>query len=558
MDNSALLLLIVLAYFALLLGIAFYTSRGSDNESFFIGNRNSKWWVVAFGMVGTSLSGMTFISVPGTVGSSGFDYFQVVIGYLLGYFVVAYVLLPLYYRLHLTSIYSYLDKRLGRTAYKTGALFFILSRTLGATLRLYLVIKVLQLFVLDSMGISFEVTSVVILLLILLYTFRGGVKTIVWTDTLQTTFMLVALLVCVGYIMSELNLDLGSTWTAMAGRGYTRMIGTDPMNASFFAKQVLGGAFITITMTGLDQEMMQKNISVSNLKDSQKNMLTLSFLQMGVVFIFLLLGGLLYLYAGAKGITASGDALFPTIVVGTAEIPSALPFVITVCFMIGLISALFPSADGALTALTSSFCIDILGIKRNPELNKEVEIAGLKQKDPEGIKKQERTRLAVHCAMAVVFLFFVFFFRKVDNGSLISILLKVAGFTYGPLLGLFAFGILTHRTVNQKLIPMVCIDALLLTIGLDFLNNPEWYTSKIASLKPYEASLQELSRSLFGGYKIGLELLIINAAIAFLLLFLFSKKGSIAKTNTEDERPTNEAETARLDGDQSSLQLADI
>lgn len=538
MGQSELLLLIVLAYFALLLGIAFYTSRNSDNESFFIGNRNSKWWVVAFGMIGTSLSGMTFISVPGTVGSSGFDYFQVVIGYWLGYFVVAYVLLPLYYKLHLTSIYSYLDKRLGRTSYKTGALFFILSRTLGATLRLYLVIKVLQLFVLDNMDIPFEATSILILLLILLYTFRGGVKTIVWTDTLQTTFMLGALLVCVGYIMSTMNLDLGGTWAAMTEKGFTKMIGTDPMAGNFFLKQVLGGAFITITMTGLDQEMMQKNISVSNLKDSQKNMLVMSFLQMGVVFIFLLLGGLLYLYAGANGITATGDNLFPTIVVN-----SGLPFIITVCFIIGLISALFPSADGALTALTSSFCIDILGIKRNKDLSE---------------AQQKKTRLIVHCVFAVVFLAFVFFFREIDNGSLISILLKLAGFTYGPLLGLFAFGILTKRIVNQRLIPMVCIDALLLTIGLDFLNNPEWYASKVAVVKENEAYLRDLSASIFGGYKIGVELLIINAAIAFLLLFMFSKKDSTKNVLGADERSNNEIEAARLDGNESPLQLADI
>ncbi|MCW3122110.1 MAG: sodium:solute symporter, partial [Flavipsychrobacter sp.] len=294
--SSAILLFIILIYFSVLLGIAFYTSRHSNNESFFIGNRNSNWTLVAFGMIGTSLSGMTFISVPGTVGKAGFDYFQVVIGYVIGYFVVAYILLPLYYKLKLTSIYTYLEGRLGATSYKTGALFFILSRTLGATLRLYLVIKVLEKFVLQDMGISFEVTAIVILGLILLYTYRGGVKTIVWTDTLQTTFMLLALIVCVGYIIHSLNYDMGSAWTAMTDKGYTHLLQTNPKSPTFFLKQILGGAFITIAMTGLDQEMMQKNISVSNLKDSRKNMLTLSFLQMIVVFIFLSLGGLLYLY----------------------------------------------------------------------------------------------------------------------------------------------------------------------------------------------------------------------------------------------------------------------
>jgi len=479
--SSALLLSIILGYFALLLGIAFYTSRHSNNESFFIGNRNSKWWIVAFGMIGTSLSGMTFISVPGTVGKVGFDYFQVVLGYWLGYFAVAFVLLPIYYKMQLTSIYTYLEKRLGVTSYKTGALFFIISRTLGATLRLYLVIKVLEKFVLEDMGISFEITAVVILALILLYTYRGGVKTIVWTDTLQTTFMILALLVCVVYIMNSLHLDFGGTWQALQTKGFTKMVGTDVMAPNFFLKQVLGGAFITIAMTGLDQEMMQKNISVSNLKDSQKNMITFCFTLLVANFIFLLLGGLLYLYADANSIAAVGDDIFPTIAVN-----SGLPFFITVCFMIGLVSALFPSADGALTALTSSFCIDILGIKRRVDLSEE---------------RQSKIRLAVHNAFAAVFLACVFFFREVDNGSLIQILLVVAGYTYGPLLALFSFGILTKRGVNNATVPLICIIAPILCYILKQ-HDKEW----------------------LGGYAIGTELLIINAALTFALLFLFSNK----------------------------------
>jgi SSS family transporter len=486
--NSAILLTIVLAYFALLLGIAFYTSRHSNNESFFIGNRSSKWWVVAFGMIGTSLSGMTFISVPGTVGMNGFDYFQVVIGYWLGYFAVAYILLPLYYRMNVTSIYTYLDKRLGTASYKTGALFFILSRTLGATLRLYLVIKVLEKFVLHDMGLSFEITSVAILVLILLYTYRGGVKTIVWTDTLQTTFMLLALVVCVIYIMSELNLDLAGTWQAMQAKGYTKLINTDPMAPGFFLKQIIGGAFITIAMTGLDQEMMQKNISVSNLKDSQKNMITFCFILLVANFIFLLLGGLLYLYADANAITAAGDDMFPTIAV-----QSGLPFFITVCFLIGLVSALFPSADGALTALTSSYCIDILGIKRREDWDE---------------KKKKQVRLIVHNVFALIFLGCVFFFREVDNGSLIQTLLVVAGYTYGPLLGLFVFGIFTKRNVNNALVPFICILTPVLCYILKE-NHKEW----------------------LNGYAIGTELLVINGALTFLLLFLFSKKGTGALIN---------------------------
>lgn len=479
--NATLLLIIILAYFALLLGIAFYTSRHSNNESFFIGNRNSKWWVVAFGMIGTSLSGMTFISVPGTVAHSGFDYFQVVIGYWLGYFVVAFVLLPLYYKLQVTSIYTYLEKRLGTTAYKTGSLFFILSRTLGATLRLYLVIKVLEKFVLAQLGVSFELTAVLILALILLYTYRGGVKTIVWTDTLQTTFMLIALLVCIFYVMNEMRFGFAEAWQAMADKGYTKMFGTDPLAPNFFLKQIFGGMFITIAMTGLDQEMMQKNISVTNLADARKNMLTLSFLQAVVVFIFLSLGGLLSIYAAAHGLGAAGDDLFPSIAVN-----GGLPFFITVCFLIGLISALFPSADGALTALTSSYCIDILGMKSRADWDE---------------KKKKNVRLVVHNIFAVIFLACVFFFREVDNGSLIQTLLVVAGYTYGPLLALFSFGILTKRKIQGYAIPLICILSPVLCY----------------MLKQYD-------KEWLGGYAIGTELLVINGGLTFLLLYISSKK----------------------------------
>ena len=499
-----MLIAIILAYFALLLGIAFYTSRQSNNESFFIGNRKSNWLLVSFGMIGTSLSGMTFISVPGKVGIDGFEYFQVAIGYWLGYFAVAYILLPLYYKMQLTSIYTYLEERLGRNAYKTGSLFFILSRTLGATLRLYLVIKVLEAFVLQDMHISFELTAVLILVLILLYTLRGGVKTIVWTDTLQTTFMLLALVICVVYMLGEMHLNIGSVWHAMSEYHYTHMFALDPAKPNFFLKQILGGAFITIAMTGLDQEMMQKNISVSNVKDAQKNMLLFGFVQMLVVFIFLLLGGLLALYAASKGLSATGDRLFPTI-----AIQSGLPFFITVIFLIGLISALFPSADGALTALTSSFCIDILGLKRRTDWDE---------------AKRARVRYTVHIAFSVVFLLCVFFFRSIDNGSLIDILLKVAGFTYGPLLGLFAFGILTRRQIAERFPIVLSLLALLLSFGIDFCNNPNWYFKTIHLSEASSAQILALSESLFHGYKIGIELLIINAGLTFVLLYLFSQK----------------------------------
>jgi len=514
MSHNTILLIIIIAYFLLLLSVAYYTSRGSNNESFFVGNRSSKWWLVAFGMIGTSLSGMTFISVPGTVGMDGFAYFQVVIGYWIGYFIVAYVLLPVYYKMKLTSIYTYLEKRLGVNAHKTGAFFFILSRTLGATLRLYLVIKVLELFVLKSLGISFEVTAIVILGLILLYTFRGGVKTIVWTDTLQTTFMLLALIVCLFYLSGQLGMDIGGAWKAVSEQGMTKIFSFDPAPGNYFLKQIFGGMFITIAMTGLDQEMMQKNISVSNLKDSQKNMVVMGTLQMIVVFIFLFLGGILTLYATAQGApVVKGDDLFPFIAIN-----SGLPFFITLCFVIGLISALFPSADGALTALTSSFCIDILGMKTGKSA------AASKDESAGRERKNTRTRLIVHNVFALIFLLCVFFFREVDNGSLIDILLKLAGYTYGPLLGLFAFGILTKRKVLTKAPLVICLLALVFTLLLDIVNNYQWYVAKLDMSDATVQSLKTLSTSIFGTYKIGVELLIINAAFTFGMLWLVSKK----------------------------------
>lgn len=511
MSHSTILLIIIVTYFALLLGIAYYTSRGSNNESFFVGNRSSNWWLVAFGMIGTSLSGMTFISVPGTVGANGFAYFQVVLGYWIGYFVVAFVLLPIYYKMQLTSIYTYLERRLGVNAHQTGAIFFILSRTVGATLRLYLVIKVLEMFILQDLGIGFGTTSVVILILILAYTYKGGVKTIVWTDTLQTTFMLLGLIISLFYISGELGFNLPQAWNAVGEQGLNTVFNTDINSGGFFVKQILGGAFITIAMTGLDQEMMQKNISVSNLRDSQKNMSVMGTLQMVVVFIFLFLGAVLTMYAHQQGMEVkAGDNLFPRI-----AIQSGLPFFITVCFVIGLISALFPSADGALTALTSSFCIDILGINT-------------KDKSIAAEKRTTRTRMMVHYSFAIVFLGFVFLFREIDNGSLIDILLKLAGYTYGPLLGLFAFGILTKRRIRRYSAIICSLLALALSFLLDLINNYSWYIDKMGISVDGETMLKGYSQWLFGQYRIGVELLIINAGITFLLLLLFSRPAAPA------------------------------
>lgn len=502
--NKTLLLAIVLAYFGLLMAIAWFTSRHSNNESFFVGNRKSKWWVVAFGMIGTSLTGVTFISVPGTVGHTGFSYFQVTIGYWLGYFIVAFVLLPLYYKMELTSIYTYLERRLGRNAHKTGALFFMLSRTVGSTLRLYLVIKVLEVFILKELDISFSIAAWAIMLLILLYTFKGGVKTIVWTDTLQTTFMLLSLIIGTLYIMKHLNLNMETSWLQLREQGLTRIFTWEGLSSHNFFKEIIGGVFITVAMTGLDQEMMQKNISVSNLKDSRKNVLVMGTMQMGVVFIFLFLGGLLMLYAQHHGISARGDDLFPAV-----AIQGGWPFVFTIIFIIGLISALFPSSDGALTAMTSSFCIDILEMPKRTGW-------------PES--KKIRVRFVVHILFALLFLGFVFFYRRVDNGSLIVILLKLAGYTYGPLLGLFAFGILTKRIVKGKGPLMFSIASMLLTLCLDLINHPDWYIEKFHLTPSAAAFAQNCSSAIFHGYKIGYELLVINALLTFFLLLLASKK----------------------------------
>ena len=497
--SAGLLFSFVIGYFIILLAVAWYTSRGSNNESFFIGNRKSNWMLVAFGMIGTSLSGVTFVSVPGSVGSSNFYYFQIVLGYLFGYLVIAFVLLPLYYRMNLTSIYTYLERRFGINAHKAGASFFILSRAVGATARLYLVINILQLFILDKLGIPFILTTFVILLMILLYTFEGGVKTIIYTDTLQTSGMLIGLVVCIFFIIKALGTDFSGALSMITDKGYTQIFNTDIKAGSYFMKHIIGGMFIAIAMTGLDQEMMQKNISVKNLKDSQKNMMSFTAVLMLVNFLFLFLGGILYLYASTQGITAAPDDLFPTIALSDTFSGS-----IGVLFIIALISALFPSVDGAITSLTSCFCIDILGLN--------------KSQAPE--KEKKRTRLKVHFSFAVLFFILVLIFKAINDKLIIDFILKFAGITYGPLLGLFGFGILTKRKLNEKLIWTVCIMAPLLALGIDVLSSPDWYEKKLHM----ELGLQSISTSLFHGYKIGNELILINGILTFVGLLIISKK----------------------------------
>jgi Na+/proline symporter len=490
----------VIGYFLLLLAVAWFTSRGSNNESFFIGNRNSNWMLVAFGMIGTSLSGVTFVSVPGGVAAGNFYYFQIVLGYLLGYIVIAFVLIPLYYRMNLTSIYTYLEKRFGINAHKAGAFFFILSRVVGATARLYLVISILQLFIFDKLHIRFEVTAIVILLLILLYTFEGGVKTIIYTDTLQTTGMLLGLVVCIIVIVKAMDTNFGGALSMMNDKGYTKIFNTDVKAGSFFLKHIIGGMFIAIAMTGLDQEMMQKNISVKNIKDSQKNIMTFSAVLVVVNLLFLFLGGILYLYAGTKNISVPPDDLFPTI-----ALSDAFSGTIGIIFIIALISALFPSVDGAITSLTSCFCIDILGLNKKAGTEKE----------------KKRTRLKVHFTFAAVFFVMVLIFKAINDKLIIDFILKFAGITYGPLLGLFSFGILTKRQLNDKLIWAVCIIAPLMALGLDMLSSPDWYEKKLH----ISLGLKTLSESIFNGYKVGNELILINGLFTFLGLWAISKKG---------------------------------
>jgi Na+/proline symporter len=499
--SPVLLFSFIIFYFIILLVVAWYTSRNSNNDSFFIGNKNSNWMLVAFGMIGTSLSGVTFVSVPGAVANEAFAYFQVTIGYLIGYLTIAFVLLPLYYRLNLTSIYNYLGSRLGFASYKTGASFFILSRTLGATARLYLVVNILQETILKSFGIPFWLTTLVILIMILLYTYEGGVKTIVYTDTLQTTCMLAGLIICVVYILSHLHSGIGDSLAAMNEKHYSQIFFSDPNKKSFFLKQILAGAFISITMTGMDQEMMQKNISVKRLKDSQKNVITLGVILLLVIVLFLFLGGLLYLYGESIGghfvplaeggrkfmigdHNATGDKLFPVIAL------NYMPPLVSVIFIVALISALFPSADGAITALTSSFCIDIVGLQRRNDMD-------------DSAKKKLRQR--VHLVVAAMFLVFVLIYKWVNNPSMIGLILKIAAYTYGPLLGLFSFGILTQRQVRDKLVPLVCIAAPVVCFILD-----------------------KYQKTFFGSFEIGLELLIINGFLTFLGLLIISKKSPAA------------------------------
>jgi Na+/proline symporter len=473
--SPVILLSCFIAYTLLLFLVTFITARKANSEGFYIGNKRSPWFVVAYGMIGASLSGVTFMSVPGWVGTSQFSYFMIVIGYLFGYIIIANVLLPLYYRLNLTSIYSYLEQRFGFWSYKTGAFYFLLSRILGASLRMFLVIYVLQHFVFDAWGFPFWVTVVIFITLIILYTFKGGIKTIIWTDTLQTTFMLLAVVISIVLISKDLDFSFAELVKRIFHSDYSRIIVTDWAPRNNYIKQFFGGMFITIVMTGLDQEMMQKNLSCKNIGDAKKNMISFSFILVFVNFLFLFLGAALLTYANAKGIDltklASTDDIFPTI---TLHYLGPLAGMV---FFIGLISAAYPSADGALTALTTSFCIDFLGINKRKNLDE---------------KARTNIRYMVHIGFALIMLGVILVFRLFYDKALIDKLFTIAGYTYGPLLGLYAFGLFTKFQVKDKWVPLVAIISPVVCYILSD-NSAAWF-----------------------GYKFGFELLILNGLITFI------------------------------------------
>ena len=481
--SPLLILGLFLIYTLVLFSVTWFTARKADNQSFFIGNKVSPWFVVAYGMIGASLSGVTFMSVPGWVKDTQFSYMVVVLGYLFGYFVIALVLLPLYYRLKLTSIYSYLEQRFGFWSYKTGAGFFILSRTLGASLRMFLVINVLQIFVFDAWHIPFWINVLVFISLIILYTLKGGIRTIIWTDTLQTTFMLLAVVLSVIYIGKNLHIPLLKLVSVVKESPVSKIFITDWHHPRFFLKQFFSGIFITIVMTGLDQEMMQKNLSCRNIKEAQKNMFTFSGILVVVNLLFLFLGALLLIFIQNKGLTiASSDDIFPTIAI------RYLGPVAGVVFLIGLISAAFPSADGALTSLTTCVSIDFLGLERRQGISE---------------KAKTRIRYAVHLTIALVFFISVLIFSTFNDRAVIDKLFTIAGYTYGPLLGLYSFGLFTKRTVNDKITPAI---ALFSPVVCFFLS--------------------KYSVELFNGYKFGFELLLLNGFLTFAGLYIFSKKYS--------------------------------
>jgi len=479
--HPSITIFIICIYFSLLFLIAYITSRKATNATFFLGNRKSPWFLVAFGMIGASLSGVTFISVPGDIGKDSFSYFQVVLGYLLGYMVIAYFLLPLYYRLKLTSIYTYLEQRFGIVTYKTGASIFLISRMIGASFRVLLSANVLQYTLFNSLNIPYWLTVILIILFIFAFTINGGIKTVVWTDTIQTTFMLASLIICIVVIAGKLNFNFSEAFHAVNNSKLSKIFFMDDWKGKkFFLKQFLSGIFITITMTGLDQDMMQKNLSCKNIKDAKKNMFWFSITLVPVNLIFLVLGAMLYIFVAKTGmiLPAHSDDLFPMIAMS-----SVMPSFFSIIFLIGLISSTYSSADSALTALTTSFTLDILNIKDRGE------------------KIIARTRKIVHIIIAVSFVLLILFFKALNNQSVISNVLTAAGFTYGPLLGIYAFGLFTNYKLKDQHTPIVAVIAPVICF---FLN--------------------KYSCILFNGYQFCYEILIINGLLTFIGLWTIREK----------------------------------
>ena len=475
------ILLLIAAYFIVLILISYFTGKEDSNDAFFKANKSAPWYLVAFGMIGASLSGVTFISVPGAVEAKQFGYLQVVFGYFFGYLVIAYVLLPIYYKLNLTSIYTYLKDRFGNVSYKTGSIAFLISRVVGASFRLFLVAKVLQLLIFDQYHIPFTITVIITIALIWLYTFKGGIKTIIFTDTLQTLFMLISVVVTIFFLASALDLNsISEVYINVKESAMSKVFFTNNINnPQYFIKSFLAGMFITITMTGLDQDMMQKNLTCKNLKEAQKNMLSFSVVLIFVNILFLVLGLLLTQYANQHGITANKDDLFPTI----AMLPE-IGVMTSAFFLLGLIAAAYSSADSALTSLTTSFCIDIIELDKKPkELQKRI---------------RKQTHVFISILLVIVIVLFNAIFKDV---SVIWELFKAAGYTYGPLLGLFAFGIFTKTQLKDKYV---------------------WIIALIAPIISY--LINAYSMDLLNGYQIGFEILIINGILTFLGLILIRRK----------------------------------
>ena len=484
------ILILIAVYFGVLIFISNVVSKkDSSNDAFFKANKNSKWYLVAFGMIGTALSGVTFISVPGQVGSPEvqFKYFQFVLGNAIGFLLIAKVLLPLYYRMNLTSIYGYIEQRLGTVSYKTSALIFLISRTIGSAARLYLVVLVLQRYVFDAFGIPFWATVLISLALIFAYTYRGGLKTIIITDTLQTLFLVSSVIFTLYFICDSLNLGVAEAFEAVKESNYSKIFFyEDWLKSNFFVKQILGGIFVTIAMVGLDQDLMQKNLSCKNIGEAQKNMLTFTGIFVVINLLFLCVGAMLYLYANQNGIDVPQvagkprtDLLFPEIAF------NHLALIPAIVFLLGLTAATFATTDSALTALTTSFCVDFLGMDK-------------KEPDPRDVK----TRHAVHIGFSLLMFVVILLIYMLNSDSVVSLIFKIAAFTYGPLLGLYAFGLFVHnKMVADRLVPLICLAAPTITF--------------IISL---------YSKELFGNYEFAEELILVNGGLTFLGLWLISRK----------------------------------